>query len=110
MIDSTSFGSVTVDGKRYDHDIWIFLDGRIEKRNTNHLFSKDEFDRLAEGNPEVIVFGNGQSSVARVSEEAKAEAEKRGIELVAASTPEAIKLYNNLAKKKKAVAAIHVTC
>lgn len=110
MIDSTSFGSITVDGKRYDHDIWIFLDGRIEERNTNHLFSKEEFELLAREAPEVIVFGNGQSSVARVSDEAKEAAEERGIELIAAATPEAIKLYNNLAKKKKTVAAIHVTC
>ncbi|WIM43514.1 hypothetical protein PSF70_01375 [Methanosarcina mazei] len=31
-IDSTSFGSITVEGEAFDYDIIIRLDGRVEKR------------------------------------------------------------------------------
>jgi hypothetical protein len=50
-IDNTQFGSITVDGKTYDHDVIIRLSGDIEKRKkklpkekygTSHIISKDE--------------------------------------------------------------------
>ena len=31
-VDSTSFGSITVDGETFDHDILIRLSGRVEKK------------------------------------------------------------------------------
>jgi len=31
-IESTSFGDITIDGRTYDHDVVIRLDGDIEKR------------------------------------------------------------------------------
>jgi hypothetical protein len=48
-IDGTSFGSVTVDGERYSHDIWVFADGSIRRRDRDHEFTLDEFDILLEG-------------------------------------------------------------
>ena len=32
VINKTSFGSITVNGESYDHDIIISLDGKIKKR------------------------------------------------------------------------------
>jgi hypothetical protein len=54
-IDGTSFGSITIDGKHYPYDIWIFADGSIRRRDRDHEFTLDEFDLLLEGNPEVVV-------------------------------------------------------
>ena len=31
-IDGTKFGSITVEGETYDHDIVIQLDGEVKKR------------------------------------------------------------------------------
>jgi hypothetical protein len=31
-IDETQFGSVTIDGKMFEHDVLIRLDGQVEKR------------------------------------------------------------------------------
>ena len=31
-IDATEFGSITVDGKTYEHDVIIRLSGKVEKR------------------------------------------------------------------------------
>ncbi len=110
MITATSFGSVTVDWKKYEHDIWIFSDGKVKERNKSHLFTKEEFDLLAKDNPEVIVVGRGHDSVMRISDEAKKAAKEKGIELITASTPEAMNSYNGVYKKKKTAASIHTTC
>lgn len=110
MINSTEFGSITIDAKTYNHDVWIFADGRIEKRTKNHLFEEGELDLLAKDNPEIIVIGTGQSGIMRVSVDAKEKAEQIGIKLIAEITPAAIKKYNELAKKKKVAAAMHITC
>ena len=32
QIDKTEFGSITIDGKAYDHDVIIHLSGEVEKR------------------------------------------------------------------------------
>ena len=34
-IDSTSFGSITIDGEKYDHDVMIRLFGKVKKRKKN---------------------------------------------------------------------------
>ncbi len=40
-IDKTKFGSITVSGKKYEHDILIRLNGEVEKRKKN--LSKEIF-------------------------------------------------------------------
>ncbi len=35
-IDSTSFGSITVNGETYKYDILIRLNGQVEKREKKH--------------------------------------------------------------------------
>ena len=110
-IDGTSFGSIIIDGEQISHDIWIFNDESIERRNRNHHFSLDELKILLRGSPKIIVVGTGQSGVVKTDPEAKAYAEEQMIEIICLPTPEAIKRYNKLKKaKKKIAAAFHVTC
>ena len=40
-IDATEFGSITVDGKTYEHDVIIRLSGKVEKRRKR--LSKEKF-------------------------------------------------------------------
>ena len=56
-IDGTTFGTITIDGKTYDHDVVIRLSGEIVKRKkklskrlygTSHVLSKDEAKFLLE--------------------------------------------------------------
>lgn len=110
-IDSTSFGSITVDGKRYPQDVWIFIDGSIKRRDRNHEFTLDELDLLSEGKPEVVVVGTGQSDCVRIDEDAAREASKRGIKMISDITPNALKRYNEAANAgRRVVGAFHVTC
>jgi hypothetical protein len=50
-IESTAFGTITMDGKTYEHDVVVRLSGEIVKRKkklskkyygTSHILSKDE--------------------------------------------------------------------
>ncbi len=57
-IDGTEFGSITVDGESYEHDIVIRLSGNVKKRKkklskerygTSHTVSVDQKRRHSEG-------------------------------------------------------------
>ncbi len=110
-IDGTSFGSITVDGKHYPHDVWVFADGSIRRRDRDHEFTLDELDLLLKGKPEVVVVGTGQSGCVQIDEGAVREAGRRGIKIISEVTPNALKRYNEVAKAKHRVAgAFHTTC
>jgi hypothetical protein len=61
-IDDTWFGSITVEGTRYEHDIIIRLSGKVRKRNkalskavygTSHTISRAEIEELYERRPNI---------------------------------------------------------
>lgn len=110
-IDGASFGSITVDGKRYPHDVWILADGSIRRRDRNHEFTLNEFDFLLKGKPELVIVGTGQSGCVRVDKEAAELAVKQGVRIVDDITPDSLKRYNEAADAGRRVAgAFHVTC
>ncbi len=54
-IEGTTFGTITIDGKTYEHDVIIRLSGEVVKRKkklskkyygTSHILSKDEAKNL----------------------------------------------------------------
>ncbi|MFQ6129892.1 MAG: MTH938/NDUFAF3 family protein [Candidatus Hadarchaeaceae archaeon] len=111
QIDSTSFGSITVGGKHYTHDVWIFADGSIRRRDRNHEFTLDELDLLLDGGPEIVIVGTGQSGCVEIDEDVVREAGRRGIKIISDVTPNALKQYNEAVKAKRKVAgAFHTTC
>jgi hypothetical protein len=69
-INSSSFGSITVDNVNYSHDIYILPSGKVEKREYGHTFSKEQVEHLLKENPEIIVIGKGTSGYASLSREA----------------------------------------
>jgi hypothetical protein len=78
-IDKTKFGSIAIDGKKYQHDILIRLDARVEKRKkklskeiygTSHIISLAEAEYVYEADARWILIGTGQSGMAKLSDEA----------------------------------------
>lgn len=116
--DRTWFGGVSVDGKEHDDVLIVgekvldrddIVPGWFEGRS-HHTVYDHELKKLLEGNPEVIVIGNGQDEVLRVPAEVEQAIRKKGIELVVLETPKAIEEYNRLSKTKRVNALIHTTC
>ena len=116
-IEGTSFGSITIDGKTYDHDVLIRLDGAIAKRKkklskklygTSHVVSEDEAKFVFEKGSELLVLGSGQEGNVRLSSEAETYLTKKGCKVVIQPTPEALRVFNNARGKK--IGLFHVTC
>jgi hypothetical protein len=116
-IDSTSFGSITTDGKTFDYDILIRLNGQVEKREkvlskekygTSHKISLEEAKYLYEDGTEKIIIGTGQTGFVELSEEAEDffRGKKCGIELF--PTPWAIERWNEI--EGRITAMFHITC
>jgi hypothetical protein len=116
-IDSTNFGSITVDGETFDYDILIRLNGKVEKREkalskevygTSHKVSLEEAKYIYESETEKIIIGTGQTGFVELSEEAEDffMEKKCGIELL--PTPWAIVRWNEIEGRISAM--FHVTC
>lgn len=116
-IEGTQFGSITIDGKTYDHDVIIGLSGEVRKRHkklskekygTSHIVSKSEAEDIFENGCSQLIIGSGQAGNVRLSPEASDYFEKRKCQVVLQPTPEAIELFNRSREKK--IGLMHVTC
>jgi len=116
-IDKTAFGSITVDGITYEHDIVITAEGKVKKRKkklskaiygTSHIISIDEAKSVYEKGVKRLIIGTGQYDNVRLSEEAEAYFEKKGCRVRMEATPKAIKRFNKEEKTK--IGLFHVTC
>jgi len=45
-INSSNYGSITVDNETYNHDIFILPSGKVEEREYGHTFTKDQIEHL----------------------------------------------------------------
>ena len=97
-IESTKFGSITIDQKTSEHDVVIRLSVEVIKRKkklskkyygTSHVLSKDEAKFVFEKGCEQLIVGSGQMGNVQ-------------------PTPEAIHVFNKSHAKK--IGLFHVTC
>ena len=111
-----AFGEIEIEGRRYTLDIVIEA-GRVEKRRKKPSKRyRSEFghtplsikERIPWGGSRLIV-GTGESGSLPIMPAVWAEAERRGVEIVAAPTEEALRLLGDV-EAKNAYAVVHVTC
>jgi hypothetical protein len=76
-IEGTTFGTITIDGKTYEHDVIIRLSGEVVKRKkklskkyygTSHVLSKDEAKFVFESGCEQLILGSGQMGNVHLSQ------------------------------------------
>ena len=115
--DATSFGTITINGKSFKHDVLIRLDGTIKKRKkklskkhygTSHKISRDEAEHIYQEGAESLVIGTGQYGRVHLSDGAQEFFDNRGLQVTMAATPEAIKLWNETSGLN--IGLFHVTC
>lgn len=110
-IESTSFGSIVVDGKVYSYDIIILPNGEIKRRplpKGTHVVCLEELEEIIKEKPKVIIIGTGQFGIAKVEEKVKEKAKAEGIKLIVERTPKAIISFNEIREKKAGL--FHLTC
>lgn len=120
MIEEYHFGSITIDGKNYTHDVEVFWRGEVLdwQRKESHTIDVADIMRAVEKNPETIVIGTGKSGMASVTEDAKRFITKKNIKLIIDKTEEAVKTFNILkaeseeeeGKQNKVIGLFHLTC
>ena len=113
MIESYAFGSIVVDGRKFTSDLIIYPDGRIEAswwRKSGHRLASDDIHKLINSKPEVIIAGTGSSGLMKPEKELEKALQQKGIQLIAAPSKKAIKMYNDLSSKKNVGACFHLTC
>jgi len=116
-IDGTEFGSITIDGETYPHDVLIRLSGEIRKRRkklskrhygTSHIMSLEEAEFIYEKGCHLLIVGTGQNGSLRLSPEAAEFFAGKSCTVLAEPTPLAITVFNQA--KGERIGLFHVTC
>ena len=116
-IEKTAFGSITIDGQTFDHDVVMQRSGKIIKRKkslskkhfgTSHTLSKEEIEFIFEADCESLIIGTGQYGRVKLSAEAADFLKEKHCQIKTAPTPQAIELFNSDTTKK--IGLFHVTC
>jgi hypothetical protein len=116
-INHTEFGSITIDGEKFEKDVIIRLDGKVEKRKkklskeiygTSHILSVDEAKFIYEAGAEKLIFGTGQSGMAKLSPEAESYFKRKECKVELLTTPKAIKAWNEA--HGAVIGVFHITC
>jgi len=109
-INSSGFGSITVDGVTYNHDVYILPSGKVEERKYGHAFTREQAEHVLKENPDTVVIGKGTFGLASLSSEARALLQGKGIQIVETNTSDIADKFNKLNETKTVAAIIHVTC
>ena len=116
-IDQTEFGSITVEGTVFEHDVIIRPDGEVKKRKkklskaiygTSHILSLDEAKYVFERGVERLIIGTGQYGNVRLSDEAADYFKRKNCRVDLEPTPGAIQAWNEAGGA--VVGLFHVTC
>ena len=116
-IDRTQFGSVTIDGKVFEHDVLIRLGGQVEKRRkklskavygTSHTISLAEAKHVYQKGAARLLIGAGQYGTVELSEEADSYFQRHRCQVELLPTPEVIPVWNQA--EGAIIAMLHVTC
>jgi hypothetical protein len=109
-----SFGRVTVDGEEHRRDL-IVLPGRVERdwwRADGHSLVIGDLDSVVDELPERLIVGCGADGRLRPDPSVARALARRGVEMEALPTAEAVRRYAELEAQNPAAvaAALHLTC
>ena len=110
-IEDYRFGQVVVDGKEQRRDVIVLPDRVVSGwwRADGHRLMLADLDDVIEELPERLVVGTGAYGQLRPDPEALDELGRRGVEVEALPTGEAVSRYGELDPRRTA-AALHLTC
>jgi hypothetical protein len=110
-IDDYDFGRIVVDGVEHTRDV-ILLPGRVVPnwwRQDGHRLVVEDLDAVLEELPERLVIGTGAYGRMTPDPAALEQLRRRGLEVEALPTGEAVRRYGVLDPERTA-AAFHLTC
>jgi hypothetical protein len=110
-IEEYRFGRVVVDGEEQTRDVIVLPDRVLTDwwRADGHRLVLADLDDVVEELPECLVVGTGAYGQMRPDWEALNELGRRGVEVEALPTEEAVRRFGELDPRRTA-AALHLTC
>ena len=120
FIDSFIFGKMVIQGKEFSADLVIVpqadFSGTEYKvlpkwwRPKGHEVTASDVAVALSAHVKLLIIGTGEKGRVRVRSDAASLIKRAGIELVAAPTPEAVKIFNERAGGVRTAAALHLSC
>jgi hypothetical protein len=116
-IERTQFGSISIDGSVFEHDVILRLSGKVRKRKkklskriygTSHIISLDEAKDVYQKGAKRLIVGAGQYGSVTLSDEASGYFKRKGCLVELEPTPAATRSWNNT--KGAVIGLFHVTC
>ena len=116
-IDGTEFGSITISGELYEHDVMIRLNGKVKKRKkrlskakygTSHKVSLEEVENIFEAGAERLIIGTGQNGQVELSNKAADFIQQNGCSIQLLPTPQRVTAWNGA--EGGVIGMFHVTC
>jgi hypothetical protein len=116
-IDRSRFGSITIEGITYRHDVIIRPDGQVEERKkelskaiygSSHTISLEEARHIHTRGGALLIIGAGKFGRVRLSQEAAAYFIQEGCEVRLFPTSQAIRIWNE--SEGQAIGLFHVSC
>jgi len=112
-IDMYDFGRIEIDGRLYTSDV-IILSAEVRpnwRRDEGHVLKPVDLGAIFQALPQTLVVGRGAYGQMRIPAETVDALKGAGVELICATTPEAVTTYNDRADAGRNVAAaLHLTC
>lgn len=112
MIESYSFGKISINGNIYHSDVIIFPDRIYDswRRKKGHDLCLEDIQDIFVYSPDILIIGQGSPGYMQVRESVRMGIQSRGIELFVSGTEKAVEKYNKTCGSRKTVAALHLTC
>ena len=110
-LEDYSFGHVVVDGERHSRDL-IVLPERVVGdwwRKEGHSLVIEDLDEVLDELPERLIVGCGANGRLHPHPSVIEALEKRGVEVEAVPTGEAVRRYEE-SNPARTAAALHLTC
>ena len=110
-------GRVVVGGKPYSKDLYIRADSKIKERparwakeidGSTHKVSAKELKKICKKKPDVLIIGTGRSGCLKLDPDAEKFLKKQKMQIKVLPTPEAVKFYNSIEKRKAIL--LHLAC
>jgi hypothetical protein len=116
-IERFRFGSITIEGRVFKHDVVIRLDGEVEERDkdlsrdlfgTSHLVSRAEAREVYQQGARRLIVGSGLFGRVKLSAEAAEFFEEKGCQVELLRTRKAARAWNRA--EGPVIALFHVSC
>jgi hypothetical protein len=110
-LEDYSFGRITVDGEEHTRDL-IVLPGRVVPgwwRREGHSLALEDLEEVRDELPERLILGCGAHGQLRPDPAVLEALRRRGVEVEALPTAEAVRRYGE-SDERRTAAALHLTC